>query len=366
MAAFQNVIVNRYTPKETVELCSRAGVAKANMRLDKIIISSFLAGCLLAFACAVLLVTNTSPWFQTFAPGLIRTIGAMVFPFGLVSIMVVGADLCTGSFMVSSEEIIGMGVKTDNAPGQITTIAALHRRLSPLKMLLHWFITFWGNLAGSLFVMAIITGYGGVFDAAVYKTEVMNFASTKAVVPEWHMIFLRGIGANWLVCLACFLAFMAREYFSAVVAIWFPTFAFVCLGLDHVVANMFFIPMAIFLGDPDISVSFYIWKSLIPALLGNIIGGGLFVGVMFWYLVSSRVQYIFPRISRTNFVIHSTYLENLDRSQWMGIYLKVTQLLSSASPRMPQRLASLMEAVMRRHQRTWFRGRMPLLVSNDV
>nr|POF16355.1 putative formate transporter [Quercus suber] len=151
-------------------------------------------------------------------------------------------------------------------------------------MLLHWFITFWGNLAGSLFVMAIITGYGDVFSASVYKSEVFAFASTKAIVPEWHSIFLRGIGANWLVCMACFLAFMAREYFSAVVAIWFPTFAFVCLGLDHVVANMFFIPMAIFLGDPDISVSFYIWKSLIPALIGNIIGGGLFVGVMFWYL----------------------------------------------------------------------------------
>lgn len=57
------------------------------------------------------------------------------------------------------------------------------------------------------------------------------------------------------------------------------------LGFDHVVANMTFIPLAIFLGDPDISVSFYIWKSLIPALLGNIVGGGLFVGVMYWYMV---------------------------------------------------------------------------------
>lgn len=87
--------------------------------------------------------------------------------------------------------------------------------------------------------------------------------------------------------MACFLAFMAREYFSKVMAIWWPTFAFVALGLDHVVANMFFVPMAIFLGDPAISVSFYIWKSLIPALIGNIIGGGLFVGVVYWYLYIS-------------------------------------------------------------------------------
>lgn len=74
--------------------------------------------------------------------------------------------------------------------------------------------------------MGIIIGYGGVFNLAVYKAEVIKFATTKVVTPEWHMIFLRGIGANWLVCLACFLAFMAREYFSKVMAIWWPTFAF--------------------------------------------------------------------------------------------------------------------------------------------
>lgn len=105
-------------------------------------------------------------------------------------------------------------------------------------MLLHWTITFFGNLAGSLFIMGLIVGCGGVFDSGAFLTEAENFATKKAVTPQWHMIFLRGIGANWLVCLACFLAFMAREYFSKVVAIWWPTFAFVCLGFDHVVANM--------------------------------------------------------------------------------------------------------------------------------
>ena len=132
--------------------------------------------------------------------------------------------------------------------------------------------------------------YGGVFDLEPYTAEVFTFNQKKVVTPEWHMIFLRGIGANWLVCLACFLAMMARELFSKVVAIWWPTFAFVCLGLDHVVANMFFVPMSIFLGDPDISVGYYIWKSMIPALIGNIIGGGLFIGVLYWYLVSPCIQ----------------------------------------------------------------------------
>lgn len=78
----------------------------------------------------------------------------------------------------------------------------------------------------------------GVFSTEPFRSQVFSFNEKKVVSPDWHMIFLRGIGANWLVCLACFLSFLAREYVSKVIAIWWPTFAFVCLGLDHVVANM--------------------------------------------------------------------------------------------------------------------------------
>lgn len=125
---------------------------------------------------------------------------------------------------------------------QFTTVSVLHGRLSIWKMLTHWTVTFFGNLAGSLFIVAILTGYGGIFAADPYHTEAISFATSKAITPQWHQIFLRGIGANWLVCMACYLAMMSRELFSKVIAIWFPVFAFVCLGFDHVVANMFFIP----------------------------------------------------------------------------------------------------------------------------
>lgn len=151
---------------------------------------------------------------------------------------------------------------------------------------MHWTITFFGNLAGSLFVTCLIVGYGGVFDVEPFTSLVFSFNEKKVVVPGWDMIFLRGIGANWLVCLACFLSMMAREYFSKVAAVWWPTFAFVCLGFDHVVANMFFVPLSIFLKDPQIGVGYYIWKSMIPALLGNIVGGVVFVASVYWYLVS--------------------------------------------------------------------------------
>jgi len=263
--AHMNVVHNAYTPAQATEASARAGVMKANMRPDKIFFSSFVAGCILAFACAATLSTNASPWYQENAPGLIRMLGAVIFPWGLATIVISGADLCTGSFM-------------------FTTVAVLQRRLSIGKLLMHWFITFFGNLCGSLLIVGLMTGEAGIFDTAPYNAFVFTFNAKKVVTPTWGMIFLRGIGANWLVCLAAFLSFQAREYFSKVVAIWWPTFAFVCLGFDHVVANMFFVPMSIFLGDPDISTGYYIWKSMIPALLGNIVGGVLMVGTMYWYL----------------------------------------------------------------------------------
>lgn len=77
-----------------------------------------------------------------------------------------------------------------------TTVSVLQGRLSIRKALMHWFITFWGNLAGSLFIVALIIGYGGVFSAPGYRQESFTFATTKQVTPHWHQIFLRGIGAN--------------------------------------------------------------------------------------------------------------------------------------------------------------------------
>ena len=180
-------------------------------------------------------------------------------------IMLSGADLFTSNIL-------------------FMTVAFLERRVSLYHVAKIWIVSFFGNLAGSAFFVAFILGWGGVFQMSDYKTEVLNFATMKAVDPGWHQIFLRAIGANWLVCFAVFISISAREIVSKIVAIWFPTLTFVALGLDHVIANMVFIPIAIWLGHPTITTSYYIWKSLIPTLLGNLVGGAVFVGLMYWYL----------------------------------------------------------------------------------
>jgi formate/nitrite transporter FocA (FNT family) len=131
--------MDAFTPAQTTELVSRIGAKKARMRIDKMFINSFMGGALISFGCALSLSTNSSPWFQTNAPGLIRTISAMVFPVGLIMVVLTGADLFTSYCMYS-------------------VVALLHRRCSFLDLLKTWFVSFFGNLAGALFFMAVLTG----------------------------------------------------------------------------------------------------------------------------------------------------------------------------------------------------------------
>ncbi|KAL1650269.1 hypothetical protein SLS58_001080 [Diplodia intermedia] len=180
--------------------------------------------------------------------------------------------------------ILPMPVENMVAEAKYTTVAVLHRRLSLPRMLSHWLLTFLGNFAGALFMVCVIFGPGGVFSTDPFKEEAILFAAKKQVKPRWHEVFLRGIGCNWLVCLACYLGMQGRDLASKVVGIWGPVFAFVSLGFDHVAANMFFVPLGLWLGTPGLSVGLYVWKGIAPALLGNILGGGLFCGTFLWFL----------------------------------------------------------------------------------
>jgi len=162
--------MDAFTPQQTIELVSRIGCKKAHMRLDKLWWNSFMTGPLLGFGCAWLVSTNAAPWYQENAPGLIRTVGAMVFPIGLVMIVLTGADLFTSNIM-------------------FMTTAFIHRRVSILDVAISWFVSFFGNLAGTLFFMAIITGYGGVFqETPGYAAAAVNLAVQKAQMPQWHQV----------------------------------------------------------------------------------------------------------------------------------------------------------------------------------
>lgn len=267
-----------YTPAETIELMSRSGARKGRLRPDKIFLSAFSAGCMVSFCSGSALIATAAPWFQENAPGLIRMISGLVFPSGIVMILISGGELFTGSNMVRSASVFnaclnGLADTTRRLPVLPSTMAdSRYTRCLCIGGFALW--ATWRALCLSW----LQPTDGGVFDNPVFKQQAINTAISKQLDPKWHQIFLRAIGCNWLVCLACFLGLQGKDVTSKVVGMWWPIFAFVTLGLEHVVANMFFIPMGIFLGAPGISVGLYIWRGMCPlSLYPTCLPGGLLI-----------------------------------------------------------------------------------------
>ncbi|OBZ66535.1 putative formate transporter [Grifola frondosa] len=154
----------------------------------------------------------------------------------------------------------------------------------------NWVIVTFGNLCGSLFFAAILVKFTGIISTEPYISYAKTFALHKASDPAWHQIFLRGIGCNWLVSVAVWQAAGARDTLSKVVAIWIPIMIFVACGYDHVVANMFSVPLGILFGA-DLTVAAYIRKSLIASYIGNIVGALLVaLPAVYFYLSDYRAD----------------------------------------------------------------------------
>ena len=149
-----------------------------------------------------------------------------------------------------------------------------------------------GNLLGALFVaffLAVQTGVIGGADAAASSPEgltharLATIAEGKAIGESPWQIFLRAVGCNWLVCLAVWMSMAATSVSGKILAIFFPIMAFVAMGFDHVVANMFFLPAAMFAGVPDITWGNTLVNWLLAGI-GNLVGAVIFVATSYWYL----------------------------------------------------------------------------------
>jgi formate/nitrite transporter len=161
-------------------------------------------------------------------------------------------------------------------------------------MLKRWGVVFLANFIGSI-IIALVFYFSGLWktgDGALGAAAVKT-AYNKVALSFGEALW-RGIGCNWLVCLAVWMALAARQIIGKIFAIFFPIMAFVAIGFEHSVANMYFIPTGILLMngagygsvpgvDPNILgwVNF-LWRNLLPVTIGNIIGGGVFVGMSYW------------------------------------------------------------------------------------
>ena len=257
-------------PNEIAEAATQTGVEKAARSWDKVLVSSFLAGAYIAFGGMVAITVSSGLDPATW--GTLPTLftGA-AFSLGLVLVIIAGSDLATGNMM-------------------LVPLSAMRGKLGLSDITVNLSLVLLGNLVGSLFVaffLATQTGVIGDADATgpalLTYERLAGIAEDKALAHSAWETFLRGVGCNWLVCLAVWMSMAASSVSGKILAIFFPIMAFVAMGFDHVVANMFFLPAAIFSGVPDIT-----WgDALVNWLLagtGNLVGAVIFVSTSYWYL----------------------------------------------------------------------------------
>lgn len=256
------------SPSETVEVVNHTAEAKKVMPSKKTFVLALLAGGYIAMGSLLALVVGGAmPGLAASNPGLQKFFFGAVFPLGLILCAVAGAELFTG-----------------NTAYFIPSV--LSKRMSFKVPLKNWGIVYFGNFIGSLIVAYFLVYLSGALMNSPSVDSAINIAIAKTSNP-FYKTFLKGIACNWMVALAMWLAYASKDIASKVLGIWFPVMAFVAMGFEHCVANMFFIPVAIFHGA-DISWFDFIVKNLIPATLGNIVGGALFVGTAYWYVYDKK------------------------------------------------------------------------------
>ncbi|KAJ1616245.1 formate/nitrite transporter family member [Pavlovales sp. CCMP2436] len=225
-----------------------AGAAKAAMPASKIFTLGVISGCHIAFgSCLAIMIGGACPGIKEANPGLQRIIfGAFGLPFGLLMTLITGAELFTGNTA-------------------LVTTAVFNGKATQGGLAKSWFYSYAGNFVGSVLVAYLFAASGVMHKGAI------AIASAKVATP-WIQAFIRGVLANWLVCMAVWMASGCSDLVSKAVAIWFPISSFVAMGLEHSVANMAIIPLGMMMGAP-VSMRQFIFGNLVPVTLGNAFAG---------------------------------------------------------------------------------------------
>lgn len=254
------------------------GVVKAEMAFAKLFVLAVLAGAFISLGALFSTVVTAGGGT---APGVSRLLGGVVFALGLVLVVVGGAELFTGNTLV--------------------VMAFASRRVRLVRLLRNWAIVYIGNMAGATAtaLLVVLSRRMEAGDGSV-GIRALDIAHTKThlAIPA---AFVSGILANCLVCLAVWLSMSARSVTDKVIAIVPPVAAFVAVGFEHSIANMYFVPVGLFQrllahggfwettnttsgAYRGITWSRFMVQNLAPVTLGNIVGGALLVGLTYWFV----------------------------------------------------------------------------------
>lgn len=255
------------SPIEITEAAIAAGKAKIERTMHRpvsLLVSAMLAGAFIAIGGVLSLIVGYGfPEATADNPSLQRLLSGAMFPIGLILVVVLGAELFTGNNAV----LIPACMRGDYK------LSAVIR---------NWVIVYIGNLIGAVAFTYLFVYLTDLTAPQPYHNAITGIGVIKTSM-SWPVVMLKGIGANWFVCLGVWLAFSGHSFVEKALGCWLPVMAFVALGFEHSIANMFYLPLALLEGAP-ITIDMAITNNIIPATIGNIIGGALFVGALHTYL----------------------------------------------------------------------------------
>ena len=260
-------------PKDIALKAEDVGLIKARMAPARLIVLAIMAGSFIGLGA----MASITIWAGLDAApfGLMRMAGGIGFAMGLILVVLGGAELFTGNVLM--------------------VMAVASGRMDLSTLLRAWGLVFLGNVAGAVAValLVFLSGHHLLDDGETGRIAVA-IAADKAELPFLRAFFL-GVLCNVLVCLAVWLCYGAASTTDKILAILLPVATFVAAGFEHSIANVYFFSQALLIqgitGAAAATVTFSAAvANLVPVILGNVVGGGVLVGLVYWFVYVYSVR----------------------------------------------------------------------------
>ncbi len=279
-------MTNYLSPQEITAATVETGIKKSKLSAAKMIVLGFLAGAFIAFAAEGSNMAAYNLWASPTTYGLGKALAGTIFGTGLMLVLIAGGELFTGNTLI--------------------VLSVFEGKTTPAAMLKNWFFVYLGNFLGSIFIayMMVHSGQFGT-SANLLGAMTIKIAAYKVGL-SFSKALILGILCNWLVCLAVWMAYGAKDIAGKILAIFFPIWLFITSGFEHSVANMYYIPAGMLAkANPayaeaasqigvtaeklaHLNWSTFVVNNLVPVTLGNIIGGCVFVAGAYWFTYAKK------------------------------------------------------------------------------
>lgn len=271
------------SPAEITQYVSEVGVKKAGLKWWRQLLLGIMAGMFIAIAGNGASIAG----YSASSVGISKMLSGVLFGAGLLMVLLAGAELFTGNCLMA--------------------VSVLDRKIRTSAMIKNWFFVYIGNAIGGIgysFLMSLTDQLS--MDGNKLAAYSINAAVSKCNLDSTHAIVM-GIFCNVLVCLAVWVSYASKDVVGKIVAMYFPIWVFVTAGYEHCIANMYFVPMGIFAkGNSEyvaaameqygltaeqidsLNWTNFAFDNLVPVTIGNIIGGAVFVGAVYWFIYSRK------------------------------------------------------------------------------